>query len=201
MSRLTFVDLQELAYELTKRYGIIWRPKKDAVEMQIAGAILEALKIMDAERFKAFSTTIAIPGVGVVCWLGFDLAENVDEETIFARMCTLVHEAQHAVDMATQGALVFDVLYVVDKDKRCVDEARGYATSAPLRIWRGWAPVPKADVGEKLQSGYGVGAEARATAENAYESLLITVTAGGAYSPVVKFAIGWLDQRAPQLRG
>ena len=59
VSRLTFVDLQELAYELTKRYGIIWRPKKDAVEMQIAGAILEALKIMDAERFKAFSTTIA----------------------------------------------------------------------------------------------------------------------------------------------
>lgn len=201
MSKLTFVDLQELAYELTKRYGIIWRPKKDAVEMQIAGAILEALSIMDAARFKGFSTTIAIPCVGVVCWLGFDLAENVDEETIFARMCTLVHEAQHAVDMNKQGAIPFDVLYVVDKDKRCVDEARGYATSAPMRLWRGWAPVPAREVGAKLESGYGVGPAARVTAENAYASLLITVQAGGVVSPVVKFALGWLEQRAPQLKG
>ena len=206
-SPLTSADLRALAAELTNRFGIQWRPKATALEMQLAGALLAKLQIMDAERFKGFSTTIAIPNPAdlagppiIVCWLGFDLDEECDEETIFARMMTLVHEAQHAVDMASQGAILFDLWYVIDKDRRCIDEARGYATSAPLRLWRGWAPVPASDVGEKLQSGYGVGAAARVTAEGAYTSLLITVTAGGVYSPVVAFAIGWLDTRAPHLK-
>lgn len=167
--------------------------KADAGQMKQLATLLDALGVLDRERFlKEYATTI-----GRTIYLPFTPGEATATWDLWAQLTVAVHEHQHVVQHVRDG-LRFEVEYVIDSSTRARHEAEAYLTALELHHWRYGQVPPARRFAEKLA------AYACSEADILWAAKYLTLAAatigqGGLVTEAGAVALDWLDAHAPEL--
>jgi hypothetical protein len=120
----------------------------------------------------------------------------------WSQISVFTHEVVHVEQSREHGFVKHGWEYLTSPVRRVERECQAMAPQMELEMWRrgyvaDWWPRVRA---EALRA-YLVKEEDLLVAEKYLRSLAPTVRAGGFISPVGRFAIQWLDDNAPELRG
>lgn len=178
---------------LRAHYGTTVVTKADAGQMKQLATLLDALGVLDRDRFlKEYATTI-----GRTIYLPFTPGEATATWDLWAQLTVAVHEHQHVVQHVRDG-LRFEVEYVIDSSTRARHEAEAYLTALELHHWRHGQVPPARRFAEKLASYACTEADILWAAK--YLTLAAaTIGQGGLVTEAGAVALDWLDAHAPEL--
>ena len=187
MTTHTITSAQTVAFwkYMCRKYGTTVKAKT-APEMQVIGAALAAMGIMDRERFvRDFSITL---GHGI--YPNF-VVGDASKVSLIAQGGVCVHEHVH-VRQFHSADFVWD--YCLDSSKRTLKECEAYRASMEMAYWfTGKCPAPSSIVG-KLGS-YNLTEDDLAFAAEWLMKAAAIVRKGGIVTPESKVAIKWLAAR------
>jgi hypothetical protein len=187
MTTHTITSAQTVAFwrYMTRKYGTTVKAKT-ASEMQVIGAVLASMGIMDRERFvRDFSIALGhgiYPNfvVGDPSWI-----------PLISQSVVCVHEHVH-VRQFHSADFAWD--YCLDSSKRALSECEAYRASMEMAYWfTGRCPAPSSIVG-KLGS-YNLTADDLAFAGEWLTKAAAIVRKGGIVTPEAQVAIKWLAAR------
>jgi len=179
---------------MQERFGTTTVNKADAVEMQIVASVLDALGILDKERFlKSFTTTL-----GRKIYTPFDVGSANDSWDLWDQMVVCVHEHQHVVQHDREG-LSFEVSYVTDRAARARFEAEAYRSNLEMHFWRYGTPTRSRPLAELLHD-YGCRPEDVEVAARSLALANVSVRRGAVLNESTWAALDWLDSHSPHLR-
>lgn len=179
---------------MQERFGTTTVNKADAVEMQIVASVLDALGILDKERFlKSFTTTL-----GRKIYTPFDVGSANDSWDLWDQMVVCVHEHQHVVQHDREG-LSFEVSYVTDRAARATFEAEAYRSNLEMHFWRYGTPARSRPLAELLHD-YGCRPEDVEVAAHSLALANVSVRRGAVLNESTRAALDWLDSHSPHLR-
>lgn len=178
---------------LRSHYGTMLIAKDDAVAMQRVADVLDALGVLDRDRFLGeYATTI-----GRQIYLPFTPGEATATWDLWAQLTVAVHEHQHVVQHVRDG-LAYEVGYVTDGSARARHEAEAYLTALELHHWRYGKVPPARRFAEKLASYACTEADILWAAK--YLTLAAaTIGQGGRVTEAGAVALAWLDAHAPEV--
>jgi hypothetical protein len=190
---LTSGDAAGLWAHMTDHFGTRVIDKSEAVEMRLIARLLDALRIVDRERFLSnFATTI-----GRRIYLPFQIGRG-DEADLWHQIVLCAHEHQHVAQHDRQG-LRFELGYLTDRATRARLEAEAYRCHLELHYWR-WGTLPDArELAERLGS-YGCRPEDIDLAERMLRIWAVPIRHGAVLGEASQVAIAWLDEHVPHLR-
>lgn len=116
---------------MCKRYGTRVIPKRDAVEMRLAGRGLELLRIMTHERFMSRYTTVW--GTRIYPW--FTIGRG-DADSLWKQIVVCTHEHQHVEQFRREGLPRYAARYGLSTRERARLEAEAYCCNFELHWWR-----------------------------------------------------------------
>lgn len=187
MTTHTITSTQTVAFwkYMNRKYGTTVKAKSEP-EMQIIGAALALMGIMDREKFaRDFSITL---GHGI--YPNF-VVGDVFKVAPISQAVVCVHEHVH-VRQFHSADFVWD--YCLDSSKRTVKECEGYRASMEMTYWfTGRCPTP-ASIVTKLGS-YNLTADDLAFAGTWLTKAAAIVRKGGIVTPESQVAIKWLTPR------
>lgn len=170
---------------MTRKYGTTVKTK-DAIEMQIIGAALALMGIMDRETFvRNFTITLGhgiYPNflVGDPSWI-----------PLISQVAVCVHEHVH-VRQFHSADFAWD--YCLDSSKRTLHECEACRASMEMAYWfTGKCPTP-ASIVKKL-GAYNLTDDDLAFAGTWLTKAAAIVRKGGIVTPESKVAIAWLAPR------
>lgn len=199
-----------LTPELTKtfwlhmqnEFGSSVEEKNDALVMQVAAELLDALKIQDKETFmKNFVTTLF-----KTIYIPFEIGvEGPDGRwPLWSQVRVCVHEHQHVVQGERDGWPVFCPRYLTDSSFRAGYEAEAFGCDMEMEFWRlgasGFDPHKFAQDRPLVLKSYGC---KNVDIEQAQQMLTIRaglVSQGVGETKAAQVAIPWLEKNVPNLR-
>lgn len=189
MTTHTITSAQTVAFwkYMCRKYGTTVK-SKTAPEMQVIGAALAAMGIMDRERFvRDFSITL-----GHSIYPNFKIGEvGACATPVVTQTVVCVHEHVH-VRQFHSADFVWD--YCLDSSKRTMKECEAYRASMEMAYWfTGRCPAPSSIVG-KLGS-YNLTEDDLAFAAEWLSKAAAIVRKGGIVTPESQVAIKWLASR------
>jgi hypothetical protein len=168
-----------------RKYGTQVRAKS-APEMQVIGAVLASMGIMDRAKFvRDFSIT-----------LGHDIYPNfivgdAGKVALAAQVAICVHEHVH-VRQFHSADFAWD--YCLDSSKRTLKECEGYRGSMEMAYWFAGRCPTVASLVTKLRA-YNLTADDLAFAGTYLTKARAVVIKGGIVTPEAQVAIRWLAPR------
>lgn len=193
MTTHTITSTQTVAFwkYMNWKYGTTVKAKSEP-EMQIIGAALALMGIMDRAKFtRDFSITL---GHGI--YPNFKIGEvGACAIPLISQTVVCVHEHVH-VRQFHSADFVWD--YCLDSSKRTLKECEGYRADMEIRYWfTGRCPTPSSIV-TKLGS-YNLTADDLSFAGTWLTKAAAIVRKGGIVTPESKIAIAWLTPRLAQV--
>lgn len=179
---------------MQERFGTTTVNKADAVEMQIVASVLDALGILDKERFlKSFTTTL-----GRKIYTPFDVGSANDVWDLWDQVVVCVHEHQHVVQHDREG-LSFEVSYVADRAARARFEAEAYRSNLEMHFWR-YGTTTRSRPLAALLHDYGCRPEDVEIAAHSLALANVSVRRGAVLNESTRAALDWLDRYADHIR-
>ena len=159
---------------------------KTAPEMQVIGAVLAAMGIMDREKFtRDFSITL-----GHAIYPNFTVGD-AGKVALAAQVAICVHEHVH-VRQFHRTDFVWD--YCLDSSRRTLHECEGYRASMEMAYWFTGRCPTVASLVTKL-GAYNLTADDLAFAGTYLTKARAVVVKGGIITPEAQVAIRWLAPR------
>jgi len=187
MTTHTITSAQTIAFWrcMTRKYGTTVKAKS-APEMQVIGAVLAAMGIMDRTQFlRDFTITL-----GHGTYPNFNVGDDA-KVALIAQAGVCVHEHVH-VRQFHSADFAWD--YCLDSSKRTLSECEAYRASMEMAYWfTGRCPAPSSIVG-KLGS-YNLTEDDLAFAGEWLTKAAAIVRKGGIITPEAQVAIKWLAAR------
>lgn len=178
---------------LQAHYGTTIIAKDDDAGMKRVATVLDALGVLDRERFlREYATTI-----GRSIYLPFVPGEATPAWDLWTQLTIGVHEHQHVVQHVRDG-LAFEVEYLVDSSARARHEAEAYLTQLELHRWRFGEMPPPRRYAEKL-AAYACTETDILWAAQYLTLAAAAISAGGRVTEAGAVAISWLEANAPAL--
>ena len=178
---------------MQERFGTTTVNKADAVEMQIVASVLDALGILDRERFlKSFTTTL-----GRKIYTPFEAGRANDAWDLWDQMVVCVHEHQHVVQHDREG-LSFEVSYVADRAARARFEAEAYHSNLEMHFWRYGTTTRSRPLAELLHD-YGCRPEDVEIAAHSLALANVSVRRGAVLNESTRAALDWLEKHVDWL--
>jgi hypothetical protein len=179
---------------MQERFGTTTVNKADAVEMQIVAGVLDALGILDKERFlQSFTTTL-----GRKIYTPFDVGSANAVWDLWDQVVVCVHEHQHVVQHDREG-LSFELSYVADRAARARFEAEAYRSNLEMHFWRFGTTTRSRPLAELLHD-YGCRPEDVEVAAHSLALSAISVRRGAVMNEATSAALEWLDKNVARLR-
>lgn len=179
---------------MRERFGTTTVSKTDAVEMQIVAGVLDALGILDKDRFlESFTTTL-----GRKIYTPFQVGSANEVWDLWDQVVVCVHEHQHVVQHDREG-LSFEVSYVADRAARARFEAEAYRSNLEMHFWRFGSPMRSRPLAELLHD-YGCRPEDVEVAAHSLALANVSVRRGAVLNEATRAALDWLEARVPNLR-
>jgi hypothetical protein len=186
-------DVRGLWKYLQERFGSCIVTKSDAKEMQAIGTLLDALGILDKEKFlNEYCTTI-----GHAIYVPFQIGVPQPGWDLWQQVMAACHEHQHVVQHVRDG-LAYEVGYATDTSARARHEAEAYLSNIELERWRtGQIPTPRR-FAEKL-AHYGCTEQDILWAAKYLTLSAETIRLGGVVTEAGAIVLDWLDEHVPEL--
>jgi len=176
------------------RFGTTTVNKADALEMQLIADLLDALGILDKERFlTTFTTTLARK-----IYTPFDVGSPKGGWDLWSQVVICVHEHQHVVQHDREG-LGYEVSYVADRAARARFEAEAYRSNLEMHFWR-YGTMQSAQRLAELLHDYGCRPEDVEVAAQSLALSNISVRQGAVLNEATRAAVDWLDKHVAHLR-
>jgi hypothetical protein len=190
---LTGGDVAGLWAHMTDHFGTRVVDKADAVEMRLVARLLDAVGVLDRQRFlESFATTI-----GRRIYLPFAIGRG-DEADLWHQIVLCAHEHQHVVQHERRG-LRYALAYLTNRTERARLEAEAYRCHLELHHWRwGTLPDPR-ELAETLGSSGCAPADVD-LAERMLRIWAVPIRHGAVLGEASQVAIAWLDEHVPHLR-
>jgi hypothetical protein len=162
--------------------------------MQIVAGVLDALGILDKDRFlESFTTTL-----GRKIYTPFQVGSANEVWDLWDQVVVCVHEHQHVVQHDREG-LSFEVSYVADRAARARFEAEAYRSNLEMHFWRFGSPMRSRPLAELLHD-YGCRPEDVEVAAHSLALANVAVRRGAVLNEATRAALDWLEARVPNLR-
>lgn len=196
-----------LTPELTKafwahmqsEFGSSVEEKNDALVMQAAAQLLDALKIQDKEQFmKDFVTTLF-----KTIYIPFKIGIEDGRWSLWSQVRVCVHEHQHVIQGGRDGWPEFCSRYLTDSSFRAGYEAEAFGSDMEMEFWRQGTAFNISDFAKErpwVLKSYGC---SDADIEQAVQMLTIragVVSQGAVANPSTIKAIEWLEKNVPDLK-
>jgi hypothetical protein len=193
------VTVQEFWKYMQGEYHSKVVAKNDSDFMELAGGVLELLKIQDKQTFMTrFTTTI-----GRTVYIPFEIGVENAYYDLWGQIRVCVHEHEHIVQGDRDGWIVFDGKYVASTTSRATYEAEAYGCDMEMEFWHRGPTFDLVQFGNDRAEGlrnYGCPAAAIEMAKQ-----ILTIRAGIVSQGVVETnsaqrAIAWLEKNRPELK-
>ena len=170
---------------MCRKYGTQVK-EKTAPEMQVIGAVLASMGIMDREKFaRDFSITL-----GHSIYPNFDVGDAT-KMALISQVGICVHEHVH-VRQFHKADFVWD--YCLVSSKRAAAEVEAYRATMEMAYWfTGRCPSP-VTLANKLRS-YACTEDDVAYAQTYLDRSVPIIKKGGIITPEAQVAIKWLGSR------
>jgi hypothetical protein len=195
MSGLTPALVAEFWQYMMHRYGGSVIDKRNASEMQLVGALLGKLGIVDKDSFlRHYATTI-----GHRIYIPFEIGLATPDWSLWGQIMVCTHECEHIVQYDNLGPIKFAWQYVAKTAGRARLEAEAYRCQLELHFWRTAQLLSPHELASSLKS-YGVTDADIQVAETILRMSAESVRRGAVINPTSRAAIDWLNVHAPELR-
>jgi len=179
---------------MQERYRTTVVDKNNSIEMKLVARGLDALGIVNKDRFlKSFTTTI-----GRCIYTPFEVGSSKGGWDLWHQIVTCVHEHQHVVQHDREG-FKYEVSYVIDRAARARWEAEAYRSNIELEFWR-YGTTPSAQHLASLLRDYGCRDDDIEVAAKSLALSAVSVEKGALINEATRVALGWLNERLPRLR-
>ena len=176
------------------RFGTTTVNKADALEMQLVADLLDALGILDKERFLTnFTTTLARR-----IYTPFEVGSPEGGWDLWSQVVICVHEHQHVVQHDRED-LAYEASYVTDRAARARFEAEAYRSNLEMHFWRYGTTESARQLAELLHD-YGCRPEDVEVAAQSLALANISVRQGAVLNDATRAALDWLDTHVAHLR-
>ena len=185
---------QSFWWYMLDEYRAEVRDKASSGRMRAAAWWLDALGIMDSEKFMNNYTTTIFSTIYTPYSIG-------DGDRLWSQMKTCAHECQHVFQSRYDTPLKFAVKYLTSTTDRAHYEANAYRCDLELDFWRfGMVHDDRPyHLAQKLKA-YGCDSGDREFVRAYLEASLDTVRQGGIISEASQTAITWLEQHAQEIK-
>lgn len=177
-----------------RTYGAHVRSKGNSEIMQAAASFLDLIKVQDKEMFLNNFTITVFDTIYTPYKVG-----SPGPHSLWDQITTLVHELVH-VTQHDADRLGFWLKYLASKSDRAHYEAQAYGADLEMHIWRYGEPYDLKERAQLLRH-YGLEQE---HIDFCYVELVtiddIIRNTDAAVNPVAAWAMGWLEQWAPDLK-
>lgn len=163
--------------------------KGDSDLMEVIGWFLDAIGVLDKERFLADYGTTLIDRI----YIPFTPGEVSVKWTPVKQVSMAIHEHQHVFDCEEVGAWKFSTGYLASKATRAEYEALAYRTNLEFYWWLAGNMGSASYYAEKIRS-YGCGDDQVAFIRAFLESSIHPIREGEIISPVCQVAFAWLEK-------
>ncbi len=179
---------------MTSQYGTRVIDKNNAIEMKLVAWFLQAINVLDAQKFlQRYATTI-----GKRIYVPFAIGGRDYAYNFWSQIVICCHEHQHIEQILKEGFVPFAARYISNKAARAAYEAEAYISDMELYFWRtGKVLSPKLLANNLLD--YGCRSSDVKVTEKTLNIASYTVRGGGVINRASKKAIDWLNAKAPQL--
>jgi hypothetical protein len=192
-TELAPADVRALWRHMAECYDTRVIHKRDAAEMKVVARVLDALGILDRDRFLAtFATTI-----GRRIYLPFEIGEG-DAAALWQQVVLCAHEHEHVVQHDRHG-LRYEWSYLTSRAARTRFEAEGYRCHLELDFWR-WGTMPSPESLAGKLAAYGCTADDIAVATKMLSIWAVPIRHGAVLGAASRTVIDWLAERVPYIR-
>lgn len=130
MRRITKMMVVDTWSHMESVYQSSHTSKGDSTTMQMVGHFLNAVGILDKDKFlNRYTTTI-----GSIVYIPFKIGESDQEYSLFSQLSTCIHEHQHVVQWQ-RGGLSFMLEYLTDSSRRAAYEVEAMSSEIEYQWW------------------------------------------------------------------
>ncbi len=180
---------------MASTYGTRVVAKHDAWRMRSVARFLDTIGVLDRKEFLDRFTTV----IGRTIYAPFEVGVDSSPGKLWGQIMICVHEHQHVVQYARDGAATFSTRYTLSRRARAAYEAEAYSCDLQLHFWRTGAMKDPSAVAAVLRH-YGVGNEHITQATADLTASAIRIKAGDVVTESAATALAWLDEHAAGLR-
>lgn len=184
-------DVIEFWRVMMEHYGATLIDKTSDADMKIVADALNAMGIMDRERFlTGFTTTI-----GTKIYAPFTPGTPIGGWNLWNQITVCTHECYHIAQSRQFEGIEFGWRYITSATARAYYEVEAYRSDMVLN-WRYQnATLNPALLAGVLRDGYACPEADVRMAEKMFRLSLISIKKGAIPGEVTQFACNWLDAR------
>lgn len=198
---LTPAQVKAFWAHMQNEFGATVEEKNDALVMQVAAQLLDALKIQDKEQFMKDYVTTLYKTIYIPFEIGVEGADG--RWSLWSQVRVAVHENQHVVQGEREGWPVFGSRYLTDSSYRAGYEAECYGCDMEMEYWRLGAVFDPHKFALERALGLKSYGCTDADIEQAQQMLSMRadlIVQGVIETKAAQIAIPWLEKNVPDLQ-
>jgi hypothetical protein len=177
------------------KFGSSVEQKNDALVMQVAAELLNALKIQDKDQFlKDFVTTLFN-----TIYIPFIIGVEDSRWSLWGQVRVCVHEHQHVIQGGRDGWAQFSSKYLTSSSFRAGCEGEAFGCDLEMEFWR-TGQILNIDQRASVLKGYGCSDEDIEMVKQMLNIRADVVRQGVIETESAKVAIDWLEAHVDGLR-